>query len=173
MGALLHGDEHDIGDAHDAAHEGQEAQDPQESADDPLGVVHLHVVGVAVLDPNAPAVVRSHVMAQAQGPGVFLFESLVFLLGFRAVHREGDAFDLVAGVIDPFVGGLRQAQDDHLAAFLEVIRVQEPPGMHLDLVLLLVFGQHAGNLAGDRVSVQGESDARGSGLAGDVAHGGG
>ena len=218
MGALLHGDEHDVGDAHDAAHERQEAQDPQEGADDPLGVIHLHVVRVAVVDPDAPPVVRRHIVPEAQGAAVFFFKGLVIFLGLRAVHCECDASDLVAGVVNSLVGGvgdgagavhvgfvgmvdadhpegdrsgahpfayegfrvfrrellgLREAQDDDLAAFLDVVRVQEPAGMHLDLVLLLVFGQDARNLAGDRVPVQGESDARGSGLAGDVPDGAG
>ena len=216
VGALLHGDEHDIGDAHDAAYERQEAQDPQEGADDPLGVVHLHVVRIAVVDPDTPPVVRRDIVPEAQGAAVSFFEGFIFLLGLGAVHREGNASDLVAGIVDAFIGGvgdgagsvhvgfvgmvdahhperdrsgaypfaheglrvfrrkllgLRETQDDHFPPFLQVVRVQEPAGVHLDLVLLLVFGQHAGDLPRDRVAVQAEGDSRRFGLAGDVAYG--
>ena len=106
MGALLHGDEHDVGNAHNAAHEGEEAQDPQEGADITLGVVHLHVVRIAVLDPDAPPVVRRDVMPEPHGTRVFLFEGFVVGLRLRTVHCECDAFDFVAGIVDAFVGGV-------------------------------------------------------------------
>ena len=88
MGAFLHGDEHDVRHADDAAEQRKESDYPKGHADDADAGVHLHALCVAVPYPDAALVVGCCLMIGIQACAVFALKLLVGLLSGQAVKRK-------------------------------------------------------------------------------------
>ena len=108
VGALAHGDEHDVRHAHDAAQQRKDADDPDGRAQDAHGVHGAQVVGKAVPYPDGARVVGREAVVGADDAAVFRFEGFVALEGGQAVGGQEDVVQLVALVVD----GLQGAEGD-------------------------------------------------------------
>ena len=103
-GALLHGDEHDVAYAHDAAEQGEQAHYPQGYLDDGDALVHLYVVHISVPKPDGAVVIGSSQVVVVDASTIAFLESLVVLLGLQVLEGELDGASLVALGIDGLHG---------------------------------------------------------------------
>ena len=107
MGTLLHGDEHDVRNAHNAREQCEEADDPECRTNDGDTLFHLQTHRIAIENPEGTLVFRMYLMVGIQATTIFLFEIFVGLLCRQSVKGILQASYLVGiGSVDAFDGSI-------------------------------------------------------------------
>ena len=86
MGALLHGDQHDVADTYNTTQKCKESYHPEGRTDDGDTLFHLQTRRIAIPDPDGPFVFRVHLMVGIKTATIVLLEVFVLFLGCQSVE---------------------------------------------------------------------------------------
>ena len=105
MRTLLDGDKQDVGYADNAAEQCEQTNHPKESVDDVDALLHLHVLCVAVPDPDTSLVIGMGLVVGVEPAAVLFLKVCVLLLCLETVESELDVADVAAiGAINALNG---------------------------------------------------------------------
>jgi hypothetical protein len=88
MRTLLDGDEHDVADTHYARKQCEQTNYPQGSAYDAYTHLHLHVLCIAVPQPETALVFRMYLVRCVQALTIFLLKVFVSLFCCQSMKRK-------------------------------------------------------------------------------------